>query len=102
MYLSQAAAGHARRSGRQGRTGHQGFNKRYDPLMGKPYSRIGENCSYGYGKAMDIVLTLLIDEGVSDLGHRRNILSRHFNSVGVAIRPHKTYRVNCVTSFGQE
>ena len=65
-----------------------------------PYNHVGENCSYGYERAIDIVISLLIDKGIKNLGHRNNILSPDFNSIGVAIRPHKTYRVNCVMDFG--
>ena len=36
--------------------------------MGNPYNHVGENCSYGYEQAIDIVLSLLIDEGVIDFG----------------------------------
>jgi uncharacterized protein YkwD len=68
--------------------------------MGNPYYHVGENCSYGYDQAIDIVISLLIDEGVPDMGHRKNTLNDQFNSVGVAIRPHKEYRVNCVIDFG--
>ncbi len=100
--LTAAAQGHATKSGKKGRVGHQDFNKRFDPLMGNPYSHVGENCSYGYEEAIDIVITLLIDEGIKDQGHRKNILSDSFNSVGVAIRPHKSYRVNCVMDFGRQ
>ncbi len=100
--LTAAAQGHAVKSGKNGRVGHQGFNKRFDPLMGNPYNHVGENCSYGYEKAIDIVISLLIDEGIKDRGHRKNILSDSFNSVGVAIRPHKSYRVNCVMDFGRQ
>jgi len=99
--LTAAAQGHAIESGKSGRVGHQDFNKRFDPLMGNPYTHVGENCSYGYETAMDIVISLLIDEGVKDHGHRKNILMVDFNSVGVAIRPHKTYRINCVMDYGQ-
>ena len=99
--LTAAAQGHAIKSGKSGRVGHQDFNKRFDPLMGNPYTHVGENCSYGYETAMDIVISLLIDEGVKDHGHRKNILMVDFNSVGVAIRPHKTYRINCVMDYGQ-
>lgn len=99
--LSAAARGHALKSGQTGRVGHQDFNKRFDPLMGNPYTHVGENCSYGYESAMDIVISLLIDDGVKDHGHRKNILSLSFNSVGVAIRPHKSYRINCVMDFGR-
>jgi uncharacterized protein YkwD len=98
--LFAVAVGHALQSGKQGRTGHQGFKQRFEPLLGNPYTHVGENCSYGYEQAIDIVLGLLIDEGVKDLGHRHNILSADFNSVGVAIRPHKRYRTNCVMDFG--
>ena len=100
--LTAVAQGHARKTGSSGRTGHQGFNKRFEPLLGNPYNHVGENCSYGYDNAIDIVLSLLIDDGISDMGHRKNILSDQFNSVGVAIRPHKSYRVNCVIDFGRQ
>ena len=98
--LTAVAQGHAQKSGEKGTTGHSSFNNRFEPLMGNPYNHVGENCSYGYEKAIDIVISLLIDEGIKNLGHRNNILSPDFNSVGVAIRPHKTYRINCVMDFG--
>jgi uncharacterized protein YkwD len=98
--LTAVAQGHALSTGKKGSTGHGGFKKRFEALMGKPYMHVGENCSYGYERAIDIVVSLLIDEGIKSLGHRNNILSPDFNSVGVAIRPHKSYRVNCVMDFG--
>lgn len=98
--LTSVAQEHAQLSGEKGSTGHDGFKKRFEPLMGNPYNHVGENCSYGYTQAIDIVISLLIDEGISSLGHRNNILAPDFNSIGVAIRPHKTYRTNCVMDFG--
>jgi len=98
--LTAVAQGHARTSGEKGSTGHSGFKKRFEPLMGKPYTHVGENCSYGYEQAIDIVISLLIDEGVKELGHRHNILAPDFNSIGIAIRPHQSYRTNCVMDFG--
>jgi uncharacterized protein YkwD len=98
--LTAIAQGHARESGENGTTGHNGFKDRFEPVLGNPYTHVGENCSYGYEKAIDVVISLLIDEGIKSLGHRKNILSPDFNSIGVAIRPHKTFRVNCVMDFG--
>lgn len=98
--LMAVARGHATQSGKEGTTGHDGFNKRFESLMGNPYTHVGENCSYGYEQASDIVISLLIDDGIKSLGHRHNILSTDFNAVGVAIRPHKTYGINCVMDFG--
>lgn len=98
--LTVIAREHATTSGRSGHVGHGDFNRRFESLMGNPYLQVAENCSYGYDRAIDIVITLLIDEGVRDRGHRRNILNERFNSAGVSIRPHRRYRVNCVTDFG--
>ena len=100
--LTAVAQGHATRSGETGHVGHRDMNKRFAPLRGNPYYAWGENCSYGYEDAISIVITLLVDEGVRDVGHRRNILNDGFNSVGVAIRPHKSFRVNCVVDFGKK
>lgn len=100
--LTVVAQGHATRSGETGHVGHKDMNKRFEPLRGNPYLAWGENCSYGFDQAISIVVTLLIDEGIEDVGHRRNILNADYNSVGVAIRPHKTYQVNCVIDFGKK
>ena len=99
--LTAVAQGHATRSGKTGHVGHRDIYRRFAPLRGDPYSAWGENCSYGYHEAIGIVVILLIDEGIKGAGHRKNILNPEFNSVGVAIRPHKTYQVNCVMDFGK-
>lgn len=98
--LTSVAQAHAKKTGEKGTTGHSGFKKRFEPLMGNPYDHVGENCSYGYETAIEIVLSLLIDEGIKEVGHRNNILSPDFNSIGIAIRPHRSYRVTCVMDFG--
>ncbi len=99
--LTSVAQGHADLSGRTGHVGHKNFDKRFAPLRGNPYTAWAENCSYGYKDAVDIVISLLIDEGIKGVGHRLNILNEEFNSVGLAIYPHKTYKTNCVIDFGK-
>lgn len=98
--LFKIAEGHAIKSGKSGHAGHQGFDARFKPVM-KKYNSVAENCAYGYDQAIDIVLRLLIDKDIKDLGHRVNMLSPDFNSIGVSIKPHKTYRFNCVMDFGR-
>ncbi|MDX2432572.1 MAG: CAP domain-containing protein [Bacteroides sp.] len=100
--LTSVAQGHATKSGKSGHVGHKNMDKRFAPLEGNPYLGWAENCSYGYQEALSIVVTLLIDDGIKGLGHRKNILNESYNSVGVAIRPHKSYRVNCVMDFGNK
>lgn len=65
------------------------------------YSAAGENISYGVNTARGIVIQLLVDDGVSSLGHRKNMLSTTFDSAGVAYGEHKYYRCMCVIDFAK-
>ena len=60
---------------------------------------MAENCSFGKVTARDVVLQLLIDEGVPSLGHRKNILSKEYTRLGVAFGDHKKYRKCAVMDF---
>ena len=91
--LHWLAHGHATWSGKNGKTGHQDFDKRAKKASGDLFS---ECCDYGPENAMDIVMDLLIDEGITSLGHRRNLLNLSIQYIGVSIQPHKYYRFNCV------
>jgi hypothetical protein len=97
--LYDVARDHAIRSGKKGFKGHKGFKNRYSPVMSK-YIIVGENIYYGKYTPEEIIMQLLIDEGIEDLGHRKNLLNPKFNSVGVSIKPHKEYTYNCVMSLG--
>jgi len=99
--LYEIARNHAIKSGKSGQQGHQGFQKRFRHVS-KAYFTYGENCYYGRDNPLIIVIGLLIDTGVNDLGHRRNMLDPGFNSVGVSIMPHKTFSYNCVIDFGRK
>ena len=60
---------------------------------------LAENCSFGKAGAKDIVLQLLIGEGVASLGHRKNILNPAYSKLGVAYGVHKKYRQCAVMDF---
>lgn len=99
--LYDIARSHAIESGKSGKQGHQGFEKRFKSVN-KIFNAYGENCYYGRDNSLLIVIGLLIDYGISDLGHRRNMLDPGFNSVGVSIMPHKKFGYNCVMDFGKK
>jgi uncharacterized protein YkwD len=104
--LAKEARSHANDMGRTGKTGHNSSSgKNFKSRMQKfrdVYTSVGENCDYVNGKALNIVMSLLIDEGVESLGHRKNILNKEYRYIGVAIAPHKKYGYNCVMDFGGE
>jgi len=97
--LFECARSHAIESGTKGTIGHQNFSKRFKKYASR-YIETGENCDYGNNEAIDIVMSLLIDEDVPDKGHRKNILDPKFKSVGVSLQSHKKEDWNCVMDFG--
>lgn len=106
--LCEAATYHAEDIGEHGITGHNSSDgtsfgdrvKRFLPTA----NYWAENISYGtYNDiAVVIVMQLLIDDGVSSLGHRHNILNEDITHIGVSIRPHQfQYKYNCVQDFAR-
>ena len=100
--ISIAAQAHARYQSRTGSIGHVG------PDGSKPGTRLrqfgswritGENLSYGFNTASEIVACLLVDDGVRNRKHRSIILDPQFSIVGVAIEPHPVYQYVCVINF---
>ena len=67
--------------------------------QGQWLGRAGENISYGYPAARSIVVTLIVDQGVPDRGHRKNIFCRDFTVAGAACGPHARYGSMCVMDF---
>ncbi len=101
--LLKQAVSHAEDMGENGMIGHTSseghdVESRLLKFYGSTFG--GENCDYGHEKAMDIVASLLIDEGVSNYTHRKNILKSKYLAIGVAVRPHDGYNFNCVQDFG--
>lgn len=59
----------------------------------------GENLACGHSSAREIVLALIIDDGLPGRKHRKNIFSSNFNYAGAAVGPHATYRTICSIEF---
>ncbi len=100
--LHQSSEYHAKDMGEKGTIGHQSSDGTSTFVRIRRYAQGGymaENCAYGSSDPLAIVLQLLIDEGVSSLGHRKSILSKDYSYVGVSIQPHSTYGYNCVQDF---
>ncbi|HEY7235525.1 MAG TPA: CAP domain-containing protein [Gemmatimonadaceae bacterium] len=58
-------------------------------------TKISENMTFGPATPHDVVAALLIDDGIADRGHRKNILDPDVKMVGISCGPHKSFRVMC-------
>jgi uncharacterized protein YkwD len=86
-----------------GRRGHDGSDR---SSPGDRLSRYGtwsmhwgENVSYGKSTAREIVLALIIDDGLRGRKHRQNIFNPNFSYAGAAYGPHAVYRSVCSIEF---
>ena len=101
--LTKAANDHQKDQAKTGKTGHIGKDRSNSKdrieRYGKWQLRIAENIAYGNTSAQQIVIFLLIDDGVKSRGHRANLLQPDFKSVGVACGSHPRYNTMCVMDF---
>lgn len=101
--LAKAARFHCEDTGPDGRIGHNSSDgtrmsdrlKRYV----KDRMALGENIDYGNSSAEEIVISLVIDDGVPSRGHLKNIMKSSFRRAGAAIGSHKQYRYMCTIDF---
>ncbi len=101
--MSAAAREHVSDTGPRGALGHSGSDGS-SPMVrlnrhGRWQNTAGENISYGKGVAREILVQLIVDDGVPGRGHRRNIFNPAFRRIGVAYGPHKQYGHMCVQTF---
>lgn len=101
--LSLAGQDLVKDHGLSGKTGHISTNG------DKPVNRIerygnwmkafGENISYSPQSPRGHVVNLIVDDGVSSRGHRKNIFNNDFLVAGIACGDHKIYKLMCVMDF---
>jgi len=101
--LSLAADDHVKDTGPKGIVGHGGSDKSTAQQRccrgGRWLKTVGENIAYGHRDAREIVIQLIVDDGVKGRGHRENIFTSVFRVVGIATGSHRKYGTMCVMDF---
>jgi hypothetical protein len=99
--MSTASKDHALSQSKNGRTGHGFRNASSKRLLqyGQWQVCMGENISYGPQSGHRALIALLIDDNVRSRGHRKNILNKQFNRIGVGSAEHKRYRWSFVVTY---
>jgi hypothetical protein len=103
--LCHAARDHVAKQGLAGTEGHSDSG-------GEPLDRVrvyipdvrvvAENISYGRWTAKDVVFHQLVDDGVTDRGHRKTLLDPRFDSIGVNCGYHRVFGIMCVIDLAAE
>jgi uncharacterized protein YkwD len=90
----------------QGKTGeisHQGKDKSFSwervARYGEWKTPVSENIAYDSGTARDIVINLIIDDGIASRGHRNNIFNSSYIVTGVSCGNHPLFGGMCVCTF---
>lgn len=101
--LSMAAKDHANDLAVKGLTGHMGSdgslpNARVD-RYGDWEGAIGETVLYDLSTARNMVIALIIDDGVQNRGHRRNIFDANYHIAGVSISDSPANGSRCVVDY---
>lgn len=100
--MSRAAADHCADQANGG-FGHEGRDRSHAGQRIARYGNFsgswGENVSYGKSTARDVVLALIIDDGLPARKHRANIFNPNFNFAGAAFGPHARFGTMCSMDF---
>ncbi|HCZ32558.1 MAG TPA: CAP domain-containing protein [Holophagaceae bacterium] len=101
--LARAARLHAEDLGPRGALEHVGADgsRLSDRLnrLGRWHGLIAENISTGEAEARQVVIQLLVDDGVAGRGHRKNLFNPDLHQAGAGSAPHRDYRVVTVIDY---
>jgi uncharacterized protein YkwD len=99
--LSRAARDQVLDQARTGSTGHTGSDGSTTASRVGRYAKwqvsLSENIDYGpFATGREVVENLIVDDGVPNRGHRRNLYDPTAHVVGIACGPHPKYNASCV------
>lgn len=91
--ITKAAEDHVRDIGPKGLLSHDSTDGKTMSDRVEVYvewdSSCGENIELGSKTGQDVIISLLVDDGVQDRGHRKNLFKSDFFYMGIACGPHR-------------
>ena len=94
--LEQAAEDHAKDCGVNGLSSHVSSDGRNLSDRIEAYCEwnrlIGQNIDFSSKTAEQVLISLLIDDGLPDRPHRKNLFNQKYNLFGIGTSSHKTYQ----------
>ena len=101
--MSEGARDHVRDQGKSGHTGHAGRDGSTAADRVNRYGRwevsVSENIAYGPPAARDVVIGLIVDDGIPDRGHRTVMFNPTSRVTGIACGKHPRFRQMCVITY---
>lgn len=86
-----------------GDVSHEGKDKTFSwdrvARYGEWKTPVSENIAYDSGTARDVVINLIVDDGIPARGHRNNIFNSSYIVTGVACGSHPLFGGMCVCTF---
>ena len=95
------AAGEQGRTGEVAHIGADGSSPSDRMRRQGRWTATGEAIAYGPDRAGEVILQLIVDDGVPDRGHRRILFNPAYTLVGAACAPHPVWRTVCVLDFAR-
>jgi len=63
---------------------------------------LSENIDFGGSKAVDIMIFMIVDDGVKDRTHRKNVFNADFQFIGIGANEHPNHKHVTVCDYSSE
>ena len=103
--ISKACRDHINDIGSKGLTNHIGSDGSNITDRIEKYCEwdgiVAENLDFGFKNGCNIIMNMIMDDGVKERIQRRNIFSREFNYIGIGVGPHKIFGIGVVVGYAK-
>ena len=103
--ISKACRDHVNDIGPKGLISHQGSDGKNITDRIEKYCEwdgiVAENLDFGFRIGENVVMNMIMDDGIKEKYQRKNIFNKEFNYIGVGAGPHKIYGICVVVGYAK-